>query len=340
MVLADKGELNGTKVEAFSQAFGVRIENAPTRRGDAKGIVERYFRTVQERFKPYASGVVEDTTSRKRGGHDYRLDASLTLPEFTQIIIAADPLPQQLSYLEQIRQDLWYAGRSASHPGHAVELGLANLTYLLRTAPEELVRINLLPHESATVSELGIRLFGCFYTCQEAIREGWFHRGQGVEPTGVTVAYDPRSADHIYLRPSNSLKDYWVCELADRSRRFRGMTFWDVWLLSREERRSDTNAAAEALVERGNLLKQIESIVAQAEDASPVNTGMTTKDLGTQIRENKQQEKRQERQKTAFKPEKAQQEKPAEVIPLRGEKQEDYAFPDLSDLIFKEEEDD
>ena len=88
VVLADKGELNGTKVEAFSQAFGVRIENAPARRGDAKGIVERYFRTVQERFKPYASGVVEDTTSRKRGGHDYRLDASLTLPEFTQIIIA------------------------------------------------------------------------------------------------------------------------------------------------------------------------------------------------------------------------------------------------------------
>ncbi len=88
VILADKGELNGTKVEAFSQAFGVRIENAPARRGDAKGIVERYFRTVQERFKPYASGVVEDTTSRKRGGHDYRLDASLTLPEFTKIIIA------------------------------------------------------------------------------------------------------------------------------------------------------------------------------------------------------------------------------------------------------------
>ncbi|MEN1543738.1 transposase, partial [Pseudomonas aeruginosa] len=100
------------------------------------------------------------------------------------------------------------------------------------------------------------------------------------------------------------------------------------------------SAAAEALVERGSLLKQIESIVAQAEDASPVKTGMTTKDLGTQIRENKQQEKRQERQKTAFKLEKSQQKKPAEVIPLRGEKQEDYAFPDLSDLIFKEEEDD
>jgi len=340
VVLADKGELNGTKVEAFSQAFGVRIENAPARRGDAKGIVERYFRTVQERFKPYASGVVEHTTSRKRGGYDYRLDASLTLPEFTQIIIAGILYHNNFHTLSKYDRTSVMPGDLPAIPVMLWNWGLANLTGRLRTAPEELVRINLLPHESATVSELGIRLFGCFYTCQEAIREGWFHRGQGRRPTGVTVAYDPRSADHIYLRPSNSLKDYWVCDLADRSRRFRGMTFWDVWLLSREERRSDTNAAAEALVERGNLLKQIESIVAQAEDASPVKTGMTTKDLGTQIRENKQQEKRQERQKTAFKLEKSQQKKPAEVIPLRGEKQEDYAFPDLSDLIFKEEEDD
>ena len=340
VVLADKGELNGTKVEAFSQAFGVRIENAPARRGDAKGIVERYFRTVQERFKPYASGVVEDTTSRKRGGHDYRLDASLTLPEFTQIIIAGILYHNNFHTLSKYDRTSGMPGDLPAIPVMLWNWGLASLTGRLRTAPEELVWINLLPHESATVSELGIRLFGCFYTCQEAIREGWFHRGQGRRPTGVTVAYDPRSADHIYLRPSNSLKDYWVCDLADRRRRFRGMTFWDVWMLSKEERRSDTNAAAEALVARGNRLKQIESIVAQAEDASPVKTGMTTKDLGTQIRENKQQEKRQERLKTAFKPEKAQRAKPAEVIPLRGEKQEDYAFPDLSDLIFKEEEDD
>jgi hypothetical protein len=118
------------------------------------------------------------------------------------------------------------------------------------------------------------------------------------------------------------------------------MTFWDVWLVLREERRSDAGATAHAMVERGRLLEQVESIIAQAEDASPAKTGISKKDLGTQIRENKQQEKRQERQQTAFKPAKARQEKPAEVIPLRGERQEDYSFPDLSDLIFKEDEDD
>ena len=265
VVLADKGELNGTKVEAFSQAFGVRIENAPARRGDAKGIVERYFRTVQEGFKPYVSGVVEKTMSRKQGGRDYRLDASLTLSEFTRIIIAG--VLHHNNFHTLIKYD-----RAACTPSDLPAIpvllwnwGLANLTGRLRTAPEELVKINLLPHGSATVSELGVRLFGCFYTCPEAIKEGWFHRGQGRRPASVVVAYDPRTVNHIYLRPSNNLRDYWVCELSDRSRRFKGMTFWDVWLLSGKERRSNTNAAAEALLERGKLLEQIESIVAQAE---------------------------------------------------------------------------
>lgn len=340
VLLADKGELNGTKVEAFSRAFGVRIENAPARRGDAKGIVERYFRTVQTSFKPYASGVVEETTSRKRGGRDYRLDASLTLREFTSIIIGAVLWHNNFHTLSKYDRT---AGMPSDLPAIPIMLwnwGLANLTGRLRTAPEDLVRVNLLPHEQASVSELGIRLFGCFYTCPEAVKAGWFHRGQGRRPARVTVAYDPRSADHIYLRPSNSLKEYWVCDLADRSRRFMGMNFWDVWLLSRAERRSDANAAAEGLVERGKLLEKIESIITKAEDASPVKSGMTKKDLGTQIRQNKLQEKRHERQKTAFKPEKVQHKKPADVIPLQGEKQEDYAFPDLSDLIFGDEDDD
>ncbi|MCG7878509.1 MAG: Mu transposase C-terminal domain-containing protein [Candidatus Thiodiazotropha endolucinida] len=340
VVLADKGELNGTKVEAFSQAFGVRIENAPARRGDAKGIVERYFRTVQEHFKPYVSGVVEDSISRKRGGHDYRLDATLTLTEFTQTIIAGVLWHNNFHTLSKYDRT---TGMPADLPAIPVRLwgwGLANLTGRLRSAPQDLVRINLLPHEQATVSDLGIRLFGCFYTCQEALKAGWFHRGQGRRPDKVTVAYDPRSADHIFIRPSNSLKEYWVCDLADRSRRFKGMTFWDVWVLTKAERRSDANASMEAMVERGKLLEQIESIAAQAEEASPVKTGITKKDLGTQIRENKQQEKRHERRQTAFRPEKEQQDKPAEVVSLNGEKQDDYAFPDLSDVIFGEGDDD
>ncbi|CAD7560011.1 Mu transposase C-terminal domain-containing protein [Aeromonas hydrophila] len=340
VILADKGELNGTKVEPFAEAFGVRIENAPARRGDAKGIVERKFRTVQGDFKPYVPGVVGEITSRKRGGKDYRLDATLTLPEFTKQIL--DSVLYYNNYRPLSKYD-----RSEGMPGDlpAIPLalwrwGLTNLTGRLRQAPDELVRINLLPHDFATLSDRGIRLFGCYYTCAEAMKLGWFHRGLGQRPSKVQVAYDPRSADHIYVRPNQSLKDYWVCDLADFSRRFRGTTFWDVWNQTRSERKADANAAMAAIEERGKLLERMEEVTEQAEAQRPERTGLTKKDLGTQIRENKQQEKRHERRHAAFKPAKVQQGKIANVVPLKGGKLDDYAYPDMSDLIFGEGDDD
>lgn len=88
-ILADRGELLGHQIESLERNFSVRIENTPPYRGDAKGIVERYFKTLQLKFKPYAPGVVTETRIKKRGGKDYRLDAKLTINEFTGIILAS-----------------------------------------------------------------------------------------------------------------------------------------------------------------------------------------------------------------------------------------------------------
>ena len=92
--------------------------------------------------------------------------------------------------------------------------------------------------------------------------------------------------------------------------------------------------------ERGRLLEKIESIAALAEDASPIRTGISKKDLGAQIRENKQDEKRHERRQGAFRSMREQSGKPADVVSLRGEKPDDYAYPDLSDLVFGEGDND
>ncbi|MEK5790037.1 transposase, partial [Acinetobacter johnsonii] len=67
----------------------IRIENTAPYRGDLKPIVERYFRTIQTKFKPFASGVVQQVKEKKRGGSDYRLDSTLTITEFKQIIIGS-----------------------------------------------------------------------------------------------------------------------------------------------------------------------------------------------------------------------------------------------------------
>ncbi len=56
-ILADGGELLGHQIEALEHSFSIRIENTAPYRGDLKPIVERYFRTAQAKFKPFAQGV-------------------------------------------------------------------------------------------------------------------------------------------------------------------------------------------------------------------------------------------------------------------------------------------
>ena len=99
-ILADRGELLGHQIETFEEGFNVRIENAPSRRADAKGIVERSFRTIQAEFKPFAPGVVEGPISKKRSGKDYRQDAALSVTEFTQIILSSILYHNQYAVLQ------------------------------------------------------------------------------------------------------------------------------------------------------------------------------------------------------------------------------------------------
>ncbi|MCO7034779.1 DDE-type integrase/transposase/recombinase, partial [Vibrio paracholerae] len=66
-ILADRGELLGSQIESLEKSFSVRVENTPPYRGDAKGIVERNFKTIQADFTPFAPGVVTGTMVKKRG---------------------------------------------------------------------------------------------------------------------------------------------------------------------------------------------------------------------------------------------------------------------------------
>lgn len=55
-IIGDKGEMLGRHVEVLSKAFHVDIQNTPSYRADWKGVVERYFRTVQTKMKPFVEG--------------------------------------------------------------------------------------------------------------------------------------------------------------------------------------------------------------------------------------------------------------------------------------------
>jgi putative transposase len=132
-----------------------------------------------------------------------------------------------------------------------MESGIQYRTGRLRRPNADIVKVNLLPHTEATITEKGLKLFNCYYTCKEALDWGWFE-GNYKGPRKVTVAYDSFSANVIYLRPNDSYASFVKAALATRSRAFQDLTIWDVWI------RNDINADVAATSKLRNHINVIE----------------------------------------------------------------------------------
>ncbi|SMF34597.1 Mu transposase C-terminal domain-containing protein [Desulfovibrio gilichinskyi] len=339
-ILADRGELLGHQIEALESSFGVRIENAPPYRGDAKGIVERSFRTIQSDFKPFAPGVVGKTLIKKRGGKDYRLEASLSVSEFKKIILNSVWYHNNFHVLEKYDRNIDMPVDLDMTPLSLWNWGIQHRTGRLRAASEDALRISLLPRTKATISDLGISVFGVYYTSPEIVESGWMHRSKDIRrPVGLYAAYDPASADCIYLFPFKGKNDYWVCKLTTRSREFQECSFWDVWQVKNEQKQ----AVAESKLKASAQKRQLESLVAQtikeAGRNAPDKSHMSNAARLRGIQSNKAQEKDKERGIQFYKPKTESKDIPAKVILLEGNRQEeDYSYPDYIDELFDTED--
>ena len=132
VVLADRGELMSNQLDSLISTFNVRIESAPPRRGDAKGIVERCFKTLQAEFKPYAPGVVVGNKIKKHGERDYRLDAAITISDFARIILRTILFRNNHHVLSKYDRDADLPIDMPSIPIHLWRWGLQNRTEIGR----------------------------------------------------------------------------------------------------------------------------------------------------------------------------------------------------------------
>lgn len=337
-ILADRGELLGHQIENLERNFAVRIENAAPYRGDAKGIVERNFKTIQATFTPFAPGFVTGNRVKKRGGKDYRLDARLTVKEFAQIILSSVLYHNQHAVLEKYDRDADMPTDLPMTPIHLWNWGLQHRTGRLHQQDPDAVHIALLPRLKATLSELGVCLFGLYYTSLEILQQGWTHRGRDVKrPTSLEAAYDPLVADRIYLFPEKGSNRYWVCNLADRSREFCGASFWDVWQLRDEQKKTTGKARIAAGSKKREHEEFVIEKIAQAEKKAPDTSWFTEAERIRAINDNKRAEKAKERADKARRPEPDDTSKPADVVHL-SEQDPDLDYPDYIDELFGEDD--
>ena len=327
-LLADRGELMSHQADALARIFRINLEATPPYRGDAKGIVERYFRTVQAEFKPYAPGVVQGHKIKKHGERDYRLDAKLSLRDFREIILNQVLFHNQSHVLnkydraEDMPEDL------PSIPIQLWRWGVQNRVGRLRTVNERSLRINLLPRKRVSISEHGARIFGMYYTSSEILKAGWLHRSTGIKrPQNLNAGYDPGTVDHIYLFPDKTKSLYWECNLATKSREFKGMTFWEAWQKQDEVKKSTAEFKLAEKKHKREVDRFVENKIKTAETLSKPTTGSNTQRI-RKIDKNKTEAKQQERKENALRPESANHEGSAAVIPIAGDS-ESVKYPDI-----------
>ncbi|GAA4895867.1 hypothetical protein GCM10023333_31350 [Ferrimonas pelagia] len=337
-ILADRGELLGHQIESLETNFSVRIENTAPYRGDAKGIVERNFRTMHASFGRFVPGYVSGTKVKKRGGKDYRLDAKLTVRDFSQIILSSVLYHNRYAVLEKYDRDADMPTDLPSTPIHLWNWGIQHRTGRLHQIEEDALRIALLPRKTATLSDQGARIFGLFYTSSELLQRGWQHRGKDVKrPKSIEAAYDPLDASRIYLFPSVGSNKHWVAKLTDRSREFRCASFWDVWQLREEQKKTNAKAQLGATSQRRQHEEFVLTKIAEAERAAPDTSVISDTKKISAINENKRREKAFERQKKGDQVRPNTKGPSAKIIPL-SESEPNLDYPDHIDELFGDDD--
>ncbi|MCI0363698.1 MAG: Mu transposase C-terminal domain-containing protein, partial [Phycisphaerales bacterium] len=158
-----------------------------------------HFRIANDKFIHFMPGAV--IRQRDRGEADHRLDAVLTLDEFRKLFICHVLNHNASHYLSDYQKDSFMIADAVErYPLDLWNWGIRNCSGHLRTLPREIVRLNLLPRKQAAITPQGIRFEPeLYYTCELALREGWFARTGRRGASKIEVAYDPRSVDLIYL---------------------------------------------------------------------------------------------------------------------------------------------
>jgi hypothetical protein len=238
VILGDRGELESTLAERMSTVLGITVENTPPYRPDWKGIVERMFGLLPAKFKHFVPGYI-DVDYQQRGGQDYRLDAALTLQEFTRIVI--------LSVLDHNATTIGGYPLSArmiregvlATPNQLWEWGIKNRSGMLKTYSEKLLRFGLMHTDEATVTASGIKFYNRYYLSERALKNGSYSKARG-ESWKVSISYDPRCLDEVLLHDPIDQRRYEVCRLISKDTEDFGLSLQE--LLSMQRRAKGARA--------------------------------------------------------------------------------------------------
>jgi putative transposase len=305
-VLGDRGELEGYDATNLVDSLNIDVANTSPYRCDWKAICEQNFRTISDDVIHWKPGAVY--TKRERGDRDYRLEACLTLPEFREMVIRCI-----LKHNNHHRMG-WYdmdefmiTDHVEPYPIDLWNWGITHRTGHLRKKDDEVIQFKLLPREPGSVTEFGIYFKGAHYTCERAIKEQWYVKARNRGRMPVTVAYDPRKLDTIYLldkegKPLNKEGKPEACELVERElAKYQGRDWFEILDYFELQKQAEEASRFRQYQAEAEFNARIDSIVKNAQEKTAQATkGMSKAAHLNNANRNRQNERDDEAERDAW----------------------------------------
>lgn len=262
--VADRGpEFTSNASSNLSEQLRITVTNLPARRPDRKGTVECGFKLIQRSLADVVGGYEPPENARKRQGKKYDKDACMTLDELRSVMLEAIIYHnRKLMKDYPLPPDMLSRGVAPS----AINIWNANVqerSGALVRYDAAYIRSCLLPKGEASVQQHGIYFKGAYYSCPEAIKQGWFVKA-GRRQFKVKVSYDMRLADCIYIEDRSAPNGFIEAFLTGKSTRYRGMSFDEVAVSQRMLKNAQGAWSDENLQLKSDFHAQVDPIAQRA----------------------------------------------------------------------------
>lgn len=265
-ILADRGALNGKQIESAITNLGITIQQTPPYHADYKGIIEQAFNQINLKFKPFVDGVVVNgSRAKERGQQDYRLKATLTIEEFTKVIIkyilfynnhhvlTDYVLDESMSEVgvKKIPNEIWKHYRNHSKGQ-------------LRILPEEVIRTYLLQTDTALITPKGLSYRKLLFAGEYALRNSLFQNARIRGNYRVKICYNPMDLSEVYMFDENGSLHRFT--LLEHLTSYSNMGIDEIEVLKKLEQEMDNKNQEKELQEKMKLYAEIEDIVKEARE--------------------------------------------------------------------------